>query len=468
MITPYVRPPKPKPVGLLDRGARFRAETGQRFAIDASGSRSFNVYADHRVALDLAHRGVGALSYFNSTAIKWISPGGVKVTILPVFIEHRQADALAGLAILRDFLADRNAGGTSITSMSYSLLRATIREDLPVQGGQLFNLPQVVGGRQESAVPDGAYGSFIHLDLQAAYAHALGDLNYAGEWVPWPYRELPDDPSQPMLVRARVKVPAGLAFAPLPRRSYKRPNAWERRFGDIEYPKGKTVQGIWSADEIRAAITVGCEVRVIEAQIMAHESYPFRPWLAEVMEARKLPGLAGDLGKMLGNTLVGRFMIDAGDRAEVTFNDDNTVRDLDYLPEHLEPRWMRPIDVAEIVTGKVRARLYTELMTPFAADLIGVHTDGGLVKPRHLAPVTFLPSDWREKEAGVNLRWLGPQCWSFTDAQGARQYKVSGIPPELVARTFAELWRSSQTGGKVIASGGPVGNDDPWKQGAML
>jgi hypothetical protein len=74
------------------------------------------------------------------------------------------------------------------------------------------------------------------------------------------------------------------------------------------YPTGKSMQGIWTYEEILAAERVGCSVTITEA--WKHSSpidSPFRQWWAAVQDGREMQGMAGLLAKTTGNALWGMF-----------------------------------------------------------------------------------------------------------------------------------------------------------------
>lgn len=460
MITPYKRPPARRAIGVLQSDRLVLCEDGRRRRLDRVDPRVV-IYTDGTVAGRLAHRGDGSVIYWNATPIRWV--GEREVVILANY-PGTEVDVMDGLVAVHDLLSTYNAAGSSLASCSASLLRATIERPLFTYGGPTPPiLTEVIGGRQASAQPPGHFGRFHHIDLSAAYARTLGEMPYGGYWVGVKTDRLPTDTGdRAVMVRARVWVP-DMTFGPLPRRFRVPPKAgsWERALVERDYPRGGSrLSSTWTLEEVRVAERVGCgvEVRAVHVEIGHDDRTPFAEWWDAIQRFRALDGWGSVFGKMMGNALWGRFALDDhGERRQVAWNADNVIvrnRRLPKLGQHLAA-W----DIAEMVAGRVRARLYDDVMIPYADRLISVHTDGALLYPGDLFE---LPSDWRLKIDGDGLIYLGPQSWAYTNADGETVYKVSGIAPRHVRRAFAEMTKATLRGGRDRPRYQP--REDPWEQ----
>jgi hypothetical protein len=345
---------------------------------------------------------------------------------------------MAGLVAWRDALAGWGARIGSPASASLSLLRASLDGPLYLGGGRP-KLSRVLGGRQESFVPPGVYGAFVNVDLSAAYARALGQLIYPGTWWREWDGELPRRSRLPIMARAVVRVPS-LAAGPLPIRPRTRPETALMRYTErIDYPTSRRVQGLWTLAELQQAEAAGCAVRVLRAWMMlGPPRRPFERWWRRIEKGRKLPGFGGDLFKLTGNTLWGRFALD-GVRTEDRWRDGHHTAHK-ILGDYLNPAYGAE-DVSELIASGVRARLYGELIRPNDGSLISVHTDGGLI--RGPGP-DRCPPGWRVKRSGSLLIYLGPQMYAYRE-HGAREltFVVSGIAPDSAPAAFGGAARQS-------------------------
>jgi len=76
------------------------------------------------------------------------------------------------------------------------------------------------------------------------------------------------------------------------------------------------------------------------------------------------------------------------------------------------------------------------LLVPYGEHVWSVHTDGGLVDA---AVTPELPADWRAKDRGTMLIYIGPQAYAYTNGGPGLRYKVAGVAPRDVADVFANL-----------------------------
>ena len=437
MIRPYARPPKPRPVGVLGHDRRVTLENGRRVNLPDVPERTA-IFADrdlvrHRFLI----RGDGSAYAWNEVPVRWLASG--RQVILVGGYPGQGDDFLGGLVALRDFLAARGAGIGSAGSSSWSLLRATLVDAIWTRSGDPPPLPEVIGGRQQSFVPAGHYGAFELWDMSHAYARTLGELCWpVGSWRRYLDPGTPD--GTPVFVHARIVTPDGLV-PPVPeRRDEPEAEPLRRRLDDRAYPVD--VAGVWTDLEVAAAREVGCAVVIREAwRMVGVPATPFEAWYAAVREARALGGFAGRLAKIMGNALWGRFCM-TGERVEVRYVDGHPITT--PAPVFTPPAESQPFDIAETITGRVRSRLYAELIAPAADRLIGVHTDGGLLRPgRELA----LGADWRRKVVGSDLTYIGPQTYSYRTKGGKVRYVVSGVRPDREREVFAAIVGQTLRGG---------------------
>jgi len=438
IVEPYKRPVPRFPVGLVTSTRRVLLEDGSSVLL-RDCPVGLKLYADaHMVNLRFLRRGDGTAIAWNDRPVRWLPDleRHHEVILLQGFPGESE-DTLAGLATWRDVLHDAGARIGSPASSSFSLFKATLAGPTFLGGGLGRPKFRIVGGRQEAFFEPGVYGSFVQVDMQAAYGATLGALSYApgGAWVK--VDRLPADPEAPCFVRARVST-YGLDVGPIPVRPRSRPKGAAKLDERIDYPIDRHVQGIYSRAELEAAERAGCGVRVLAVyMLLGVRLRLFERWWSVISEGRKLPGYAGDLFKQTGNTLWGRFALD-GVKTHDRYQGGSRVSSV--VRGGVNPAFGAP-DISELVTASVRARLYSELIAPHAERLISVHTDGGLVR----APFDHrMPRGWRRKGSGSILVYLGPQLYAYRP-HGDRApltYVVSGISPPSAPTIFGGLCRS--------------------------
>lgn len=466
-IQPYRRAPYPRPVAVLLESGKVLQEDGRKVPLRDVDPLT-TLYASWRTASRRAHRGVGRLYYFHDTPTRFEEPvrdyehaARARVFLLPDD-GSTNAEMLEGLSLIRDFLAERGAGGTSTTKRSVSLLRATLQRPLYTFGGpDPVPIREVVGGRQETV----RYGiwprDFIGLDISGAYFNALGTMHYGGSWQQIRLDGLlADDEPRQAFHNARVVVP-NLPLGPLPRRRRgpTKGGSIDRLDTLREYPVGLTFKGVWSNTELRSAERAGCEIKVLRSWVDVGniDDQPFAAWHAAIEEARALPGLAGVYGKMLGNVLVGWLMSRPGPTYWYEWNDDNTIHRRGAIAGRKRPGHTSPFDLAELVTSTVRAKLNDDVLVPQAARVIGCHTDGVFLTGSEINPI---PNGWRVKHRGTGIAFIHPQVWAFRNVDGW-VYCYSGIPAPEVARAFNES--ASEKFGKSWKRQIPTTREEPWQ-----
>lgn len=424
MIAPYVRRPPVYEVGIL------RADGTVAGGAD-------RVYVGHDRAHALLIDGGADAVCWNGDPIR-LRVGGVEAIVLRVDPPASDDAFLAGVVTWRDWLADHGAAVGSMGSAAWSLLRATLREPIRTSWGSSPPLRGVVGGRQVMGVRPGRYaGELHHLDLRSSYPACIAELRYGGAWgvLQLDLAKIADLARVGTLVygAAEVRYPPGLTRAPLPRRPRSSPNAWRTFLQPAAYPTER-VRGFWTAPELIAAAEAGARVKLRHAWVHAAEDRPFAGWWEVASAGRELPGFAGELAKITANALWGQLAISTGERQVLSFRGGRRRVRSEPLKGAGRPRIF---DLAEYVTGSVRARLFRELLVPAGDALLCAHTDGGWVRGS-LAQ----PQGWREKDRAEVLYLLNPQALAYVRADGRLVYRFAGVPASKAADAFADLWRA--------------------------
>lgn len=360
----------------------------------------------------------------------------------------------------RDWLYRHGAMPGTAGGSSLGLLKGTLRRPLWCSvGWDRKRIRQSAGGRITNGPggPDAYTGELAHYDLQAAYANGIGTTRYGGRWTPervtapqW-LNHLTTQ-GTPLLVHARVYVPKHAPYGPLHTFSVP-PKLRKHRFHPFvrmlmsasgnDYPTGKHVQGWWPVEEIRVAQRMGCSVRILDVwKHVAPKESPFRHWLAAVNEGREMSGLAGLLAKVTGNALWGNFALDP------TMYGRRTIRR--YTSRKRRPQVVKldsrtftavpAVDLAEIVAGRVRARLL-DAMLACGDSLLCAHTDG-------LWATTGVPlgDEWRVKATAHRVELLTPQKLRYYPRGSSPVTVYSGVPIEQGAAAFDRDWEKYDAG----------------------
>lgn len=454
IVHPYKRFHKRKRIAFVDPEGEYIDESGEVLdpkELDAQ-YRCFCAWETARV-LTIAGRGEALL--WNGEHIRWrpaqfpdedswnARPFDAYVLRIPMH-ERNEAN-VRELVRWRNWLHSYRAIPGTMGGSSMSLLKARLNKKLVCSHSwDISRLKQSAGGRITNGPngPGDYSGVLTHWDLPAAYATEIGTVRYGGRWFQsGTHRAHLDDMHAkrvPIFIRARVYIPRGLAFGPLPTRP-RTPlhplKALLLQHSGRRYPTGKTVQGIWTYEEILSAEAVGCSVRIIEA--WKHSSpmeSPFRFWWAAVREGREMNGMAGLLAKTTGNALWGMFAMDPSIRGTTSIH---------YKPKgskRIQTRKPKPrpyplpaVDLAEIVAGRVRARLYGAIVS-LGEDLLCAHTDG-----LWATGASQLPGDWRAKDRASEMQLLDPQRYRYW-SRGKPSVIYSGVPIEQSAATFERKW----------------------------
>lgn len=453
IVDPYKRTPVAPTMALLMADGRVVDEHGGFVSLD--DVQEVRVWASWETINSLTAAGEGEALCWNGDAIRWRHetfeegwrkrPSDVSVIKLPLDPDDVEG-TLAGLRNWRDWLASNGASPTGTTgSAAWSLLRATLEQTLFCSIGPRPWLVQTLGGRQLLGPHgQGRYqGTLEHWDLPAAYASTLGGLPYGGRW----YRldELPQhepawwaEANRCVFVRCRLSLPDGLTFGPLPRRPRRRMSYMESMLLGADYPSQGSVQGVWTWQEVEAAIGAGARLeRLYGGWVHISAQHPFEPWWQAVQSGRATPGLGGVLAKMTGNALWGRFCLDprAGGVRVIRRRDGETM-----VQRGLKQSGGQPPahDLAETVSGRVRARLFTLLSTA-GENVVSAHTDGAWLRQGPFSP----EEEWRLKGMARRLDVIGPQVlryWPSPPAETEPWVVYSGVTAEQAPAAFESDW----------------------------
>lgn len=465
MVSPYRRPPAPPRVGVLvDEGEALVEKLGRVDLRELADD--VRVFASDELVDELLAAGHGEALTWNSQPIRWRPRRSIEewrnrpdeALVFGLPFPERPVDALQGLTLWRDWLASHTAAPRGLGASGFSLLRGTLAKPLYTSVGDRPPIAWTIGGRQELG-PAGAgvfQGRLEHWDLPAAYARTLGEMHYGGDWrrvdrrYPW---EKLHARGAGVFVRARVAIP-DLLFGPLPRRPRRQPT-WDaavllnvlaplgeqaRTFA-VTYPTSCRLQGTWTWDELRVALAAGAKLeKLFDIWVHVAVEQPFARWWAAVEEGRAMPHpFASLLAKATGNATWGQFAIRADGRKDVVSWTRERGR-LRRRRRSIPVRSTRPgaPDLAELLTGQVRARLY-RLMVAAGEWLLCAHTDGLWTRE-----LDFRPDSWRLSDRARRLDLLGPQeLRYFRPRERKPIYTVSGVParlaPEVFDRHFAEL-----------------------------
>lgn len=468
IVDPYKRHPEPPTVAVLladERdGFRIVDERGRRWRPDElTPQERVRVWGSYDVVHELVAGGVGEALCWNNEEVRWrhdrLDPDGwrqrasdVSVLKIPFPADHRET--LRALGMWRDWLGSYGAAPVGTAgSAAWSLLRARLERRLwtTQPKGQLPPVPWTLGGRQAlgPAGPGRFDGDLEQWDMPAAYAAELGGLSYGGFWSSssnLPKRPL--DPEwwsrsgRPTFARVRVSVPE-LPYGPLPRRPRKRLSGMAAAFLGAEYPVGRRVQGVWTWQEVAAAVEAGCRLeRVLEVWVHFASSRPFAPWWDAVQAGRQMPALAGVLAKMAGNALWGRFCMDStGGKRTIRGRQGGRLVQRRVVSHGGIPA---AHDLAETVSGRVRARLYLAMLEA-GEGLLSAHTDGVWLDLERLEGFPDRAA-WRRKGGARRLDLLDPQVLRYWPPKLHEQepfHVFAGMPAEQAPRVFEELWRDA-------------------------
>jgi hypothetical protein len=461
-IDPYRRRHPRKTVVFVDGDGAYITEHGDRLD-PLAVPENHRCFCTWETARRLTIEGRGEALLWKGEHIRWNPvqrpdatewvPSRSDAYVIRVPMYESTETNLSELARWRDWLHEYGAQPGTPGGASMGLLKGTLRKSLWCSvGWDGKRIRQSAGGRIANGPggPGTFDGDLFHYDLQAAYANGIGTLRYGGRWFHEPnadpyWLEVLQRQGVPIFVHASVYVPKRASYGPLPchsvpsrlRRHRHHPLIREmmRSTGNA-YPVGRRIQGWWALEEIQAAQAVGATIKVLSVwKHSAPKESPFRHWLAAVNLGREMQGLAGSLAKVTGNALWGQFALDPSIRGK------RTIRR--YLPGRKRPQVVKlaghpfqlpAIDLAEIVAGRIRARLLLAMLE-CGNRLVCAHTDG-LWAFRGAK----LSSEWRVKATAHRVDLLTPQKLRYFPQRKPPVTVYSGVPLEQGAAAFDRDW----------------------------
>lgn len=426
MIYPYEKRPAVRRVGLVTSGG------------DVVGEESPTaIYVGADRCRDLLTAGYGSATCWNGDPIRLHLPDGTDAIVLRTDYPGSDIQALDGLTLWRDMLATMGARVGSLGSAAWSLWRASLPGPIRDSAGAPPPLHNVVGGRQELPRGPGRFRDAWHHDITAAYPRTLSGLTYGGKWTyhdATSWRDVERFASAGIMafLSAEVRL-SGSQFGPLPRRHSRTLTAWQALMAPVEYPRTGTIAGFWTAPEVLAAAREGAGVKLRGIWVHGAIHQPWLRWWGRVQMLRAAPGYAAVLGKATGSAMWGQLAITEGERSTITFADGRRrVR-----PDPSRGSRPRMLDVAEYLTGTVRARLYGELLAPMGERVLAAHTDGAWLDSRD-GPTG---GGWRVKDHADVLDVINPQCYRYAEGPvKSYTYKVAGADADHARATFLQLW----------------------------
>lgn len=335
-------------------------------------------------------------------------PSGTTVTSLQstlVESDHPFADLTECLS----WLADYAISPSSIASMAWKLLRASMGEPVTLGADPVLAESAFFGSRQEIWQPD-RYRDCVAVDIKAAYPTAM-----ASRPIALSLRKVSNetflDPSISGLAAADVYVPLGLAHAPLPVRVSE--NAIQFQYHSLS--------GVWPWCELSAAIQLGCTVHVTECWAPRREYDLFGPWWELAQTGRDLSPHAAKLAKAIANSAWGQFAMRGDARAEVSWADDKGDEPFSVALAHRNLPHAYTLHVAAEVTARVRTQLLMEGL--YQAQSLVVHADtDGMIVQHDLRPLPNAGEafgQWRTKTHMHQVDVRAPQMY---------RYSVEGVP----------------------------------------
>jgi len=444
VIKPYKNRRPPRKLSWLLDSETVLLENGRPGHLSRALARKVQVWATSEMLREITRAGNGSAVLWRGLVIGW-SPDKeannwpVRGIGMPTPDDPREI--ISGLKRWRNWLQSYGAAPqSSLGGTGLSLVKATLREPLWTNSGEVPPIHYTMGGRQ--VAPEDAPLHYkiplTHSDIRAAYAQTLGQMRYGGSWTKtkWTPRlesYLENREDLPVYIRAKVDVPeladkfpqlAPDDRGPLIRRPRKAPDVSDIVFWGIPelYPSGRTIQGTWTLQELQSAEAAGCRIRkVLDVWVMGTDSKPFLPWLEAVWDGRGMKGFAGQLAKGTGNATWGQFAIAKGRRLIKTSTSERLAPLRGGNPSQ------RAFDLAESICGRVRAKLYHGML--FAGpQLVTAHTDG-LWSEGDPVP------NWRHIDDASEMRINNAQGYAIRHKEGDWDYTVAGM---LDAPTFFE------------------------------
>ena len=356
-------------------------------------------------------------------------PTGLTVSSLQSVLDsvERPEDTFAALSECLRWIGQWAIAPGSMSAMAWKLLRASLPRSVRYGFDPQISEPAFFGGRQEIWQPE-RYKNMKSLDIKAAYASAMSRRPIALS-----LREVDTcthlDPDESGLARAKVYVPAHLAYAPLPVRVTD--DAIQFQYHDLE--------GTWTWGELDAAKSLGCDVEVTQCWAPRTTHDLFSPWWEMAKTGRDLSPAAANMAKAITNVTWGQFAMRHGTRAEIHWVDDKGEEEFEVANERVTPSsW--GLHIAAEVTSRVRVQTLLEGLYG-AKNAWVVHCDtDGLILNDKAVPVN-VGSDFGQWRVKANINQVdirAPQFYRYTEVERPDewQYVASGQTKRQAVRTF--------------------------------
>lgn len=313
-------------------------------------------------------------------------------------------EQIEALVRVQEWLAGYGVRMGSLSSMAWHLWCATLTDDVRIASLPAIGQAAFYGPRQEVREPK-RYQHMGVVDMSFAYPTAMVERPFA-----LTLREVSSatalDRGDAGLARARVRVPAGLPFAPLPTRIAD---------GVIQWRDGH-LTGTWPWCELAEAQDLGCDVTVERCFAPMLTAQPFDRWHAILAEGRALPGWAGRLLKPIGNGLWGMFAM-AGDHTQtVRWLDDEGEQPLVVARSQRRLPQAATAHVAAETASRVRVRVLDEIYRNADEGLpVHIDTDGMIVREQIAShyPNVAGPGQFRRKVRMRRLDVKAPQLLRY-------------------------------------------------------
>lgn len=424
-----------RPVGIVVGPRTVRGEWGGNGAWERVPANAVLYTPSQKEVWPLVVAGQATARRWKAHGIVSVDYGGRKIINLRGQLNDLSTpDKLATVIEWVDFFRAHGANVGSPNGMNWSLWRSTLTRPV-VEYGKVDAAALALGGRQDYL----RMGHFEHVelwDLTAAYASTIGALRVPRKWKHYSgpgWNELAPDG----FARAIVHVPR-LTWGPLPTPAISRGRVRLLATGappdNLRYPVDQTICGVWSHDELREAVRVGCDVEIIEYWVGVGARPVFSRWWDLILEARMtLSEPALRLVKWSANSLWGRFA--ANGNASIIWYEEG----VKHREKQLRAFLPQSLTIAGLVTGRVRARLYQEALSAWDFLAIACHTDGvWLPAGINMQPNDGEPGSWRIRKGTDRLMLLGPQTYRY-DQDGSWRYVMAGVPDTARERIFTSM-----------------------------
>lgn len=375
-------------------------------------------------------------------------PTGLVVRPLAATLPDSELDAVEAVGEWLAWLAAYGipAGGlaTAASKLLTTTLRVGVRLDCPVNPREALR-----GGRMHAPVR-GRFRDVRYQDLKAAYPSALASAPVVTAWHaadPHSGSWLDADDG---LARITATLPDdGSPWGSLP---------VARRPGEASphaaWPAdGRTVEGLWTLDDVRVGLEAGVRIDRVEGVWLARSRRTlFDQWWERACEGKAaMPD--NPLVKATISRLWGAFAMRpaAGKAYPTDAWCSDVVRVDSHDPDAPVPRALAgQAHVAAFTAARVRARVWREALD--AAECHYADTDG-VVTPMgvRLSPTGDRPGEWRTMATLDTLDVAGPQMIRYLPhGDDTWRYATSGVPPALQASVFAEVERGSHEGTRPV------------------